>query len=818
MEVFERAYNGPYEGPHLSRIAFPLGGIGAGMLCLEGNGALSHVSVRNTPEVFHEPMIFGALKRLGSDQPARVLQGPVPDWKLFGSPGTGNGARGHSYGFPRFDSAIFEARFPFASIDLTHPEIELKCTVTGWSPFIPGNADDSSLPLTILEYSFENPIQETIDSVFSFHSTNFMSTATEGDSVGEIERGFVLRQTGSAQNPADEGAFSVTLLDSDAKVDCAWFRGGWFDAATMLWRHINNGDIPNNPPLAQPPPSPGGSVYLPFSLQPSEKKTVTVLLIWYVPKNNLREGKTEESCCCEDTNLYTPWYAEQFSSLESLTKYAQINLKRLRTESARFRDCFFDTSLPPEIVEAVAANLSILKSPTILRQKDGRLWAWEGCHDEGGCCYGSCTHVWNYAQALPHLFPDLERGFRQSEFQQSQNEDGYQNFRVEIPELPLQQYPSLNHAAADGQLGGIMKIYREWKISGNIEWLREFWPLVRKSLDYCIETWDPQQLGILVEPHHNTYDIEFWGPDGMCSSFYLGALKAAVTMGEILNDDVSHYAKLYASGRAYMEEQLFDGEYFIQDIQWTNLRAGDPTKAKALAPINWSPEAIALARKEGPKYQYGIGCLSDGVLGAWIAAMCGIDEILDPEKIRSHLLSIYRYNLKRDLSNHANPQRPSYAAGSEGGLLLCTWPKGGELSLPFVYSDEVWTGIEYQVASHLMLMGCIEEGLEIVRIARARYDGRVRNPFDEYECGHWYARALASYGLLQGLTGIRYDATDQTLFIEPRIAGNFHSFLCTERGYGTAGVRNEKPFIEVKNGDIPVSRTVYHPCIARARK
>ena len=208
-------------------------------------------------------------------------------------------------------------------------------------------------------------------------------------------------------------------------------------------------------------------------------------------------------------------------------------------------------------------------------------------------------------------------------------------------------------------------------------------------------------------------------------------------------------------------------------------------------------------------FQYGTGCLSDGVLGAWIAAVCGIGEILDPGKVQSHLLSVYRYNLKRDLSDHANPQRPGYAVGKEGGLLLCTWPKGGELSLPFVYSDEVWTGIEYQVASHLMLMGCVEEGQDIVRIARARYDGRVRNPFNEYECGHWYARALASYGLLQGITGIRYDAMEKTLYVEPRIKGDFRVFFSAETGYGTAGVRNGAPFFDIKHGALMIDQMAY---------
>jgi hypothetical protein len=212
--------------------------------------------------------------------------------------------------------------------------------------------------------------------------------------------------------------------------------------------------------------------------------------------------------------------------------------------------------------------------------------------------------------------------------------------------------------------------------------------------------------------------------------------------------------------------------------------------------------------REGPKYQYGAGCLSDGVLGLWMARACGIDDpIIDPVKVRSHLLAVHRHNLRQDLSAHANPQRPTYAMGDDGGLLLCTWPRGGKPLLPFVYSDEVWTGIEYQVASHLMMTGCVDQGLEIVRICRRRYDGRRRNPFNEYECGHWYARAMSSYGLLQGLTGLRYDAITRTLHVDSRV-GDFRAFLATATGFGTVALKGGTVTVDVRSGSIPVGKTV----------
>jgi hypothetical protein len=285
-------------------------------------------------------------------------------------------------------------------------------------------------------------------------------------------------------------------------------------------------------------------------------------------------------------------------------------------------------------------------------------------------------------------------------------------------------------------------------------------------------------------------------------------LNAIAAMGKVLGKDVSLYEQLAEKGKKFVETELYDGEYFIQKIQYTGLNAPDPIKASTISMGgDYSDEAKKLLEKEGPKYQYGKGCLSDGVLGAWIARMCGLNDPIDSKKLKSHLLAVHKYNLKETLSDHANPQRPTYALGDEGGLLLCSWPKGGKLSLPFVYSDEVWTGIEHQVAAHLMLMGNVKEGLDIVRISRNRYDGRIRNPFNEYECGNWYARALASYGYLQCLTGVRYDAVDKTLFVDSKI-GDFTSFLSTETGFGTVTFKAGKPEIKTVYGTIEVNKTI----------
>ena len=802
-----RAYNGPYEGETLSRVAFPLGGMGAGMLCLEGTGALSHVSLRHQPNIFNEPCVFAAVSLEKDPSRARVLEGPVPAWKRFGLKDSGNGAGGATWGLPRFGHARFLARFPFGTVSLEDDDLPLRATITGWSPFEAGDPDSSSLPFAALEYRLTNTGAQALTGVFSWNARNFMVAEKGEKAVRAVPGGFVLWGGGTKEKPWDDGSFCVRTDEAEARVNLAWFRGGWFDDLTLAWKDVEGGACYDRPAVTEGRPAPGATLFVPFALAPGASKTIAVQLSWYVGSSHLRLGDDPEDDEPAGDRRYRPWYATRFSGIDEAAEAWRARYGELREKTARFSDCFHDQTLPAEVVEAVAANLTILKSPTVMRQADGRLWSWEGCGDSWGCCHGSCTHVWNYAQAVPHLFPSLERTLRETEFRVSQDARGHQAFRAALPIRP----PAHDfHAAADGQLGGVLKVYRDWRISGDTAWLRSLWPSVKTSLGYCIEAWDPRHTGALEEPHHNTYDIEFWGPDGMCTSFYLGALRAGVLMGHALGDAVPLWVELLEKGRRRMDTDLWNGEYFVQKVEWKNLRAGNPQDTKSMVG-EYSTEARALLDEEGPKYQYGEGCLSDGVLGEWMAAVCGVGEVLDRGKTGSHLRAVHRHNLKKDLSAHANPQRPTFAYGAEGGLLLCTWPRGGALALPFVYSNEVWTGIEYQVASHLMLLGMVEEGLEIVRTCRDRYDGRTRNPFDEYECGHWYARAMSSYGLLQGLTGVRYDAVDRVLHVEPRLPGDFRSFVSTATGYGTVGVRSGKPFLEVRSGTIDVAKIDYRP-------
>lgn len=814
------SFNGSYQGSALGQIAFPMGGMGAGMICLEGTGALSKFSLRHRPHLNSEPKVFAAISIRGSRAAARVLEGPVPTWKLrpqFPSESSSTAA----WGLPRFRRVRFDARFPFATVHLEDEEMPLEVELKGWSPFAPGDADSASLPVAGLEYRLTNRSPEALDAVFSFNAENFMVVPTADplrprkplDRIKSTAGGFVLYEAGTEDRPWNEGCWAAWVDDPNVKVNHAWLFSG-----VRLWNDIASGACATRDPQADSP-SPGASIFVPFKIAAGESRTIVLRLAWYVPNSNLiephfnsKEGKRELDPASAPT--YQPWYAGRFASIDDVKTYWQDHYQQLRQRAKEFTRTFYDCTLPPEAMEAVAANLTILKSPTVLRQRDGRLWGWEGCGDEDGSCYGSSNHVWNYAQSIAHLFPELERGLRETELGPNLGKDGYQVIRTALPIRPVGDAREDGYgssAAADGQLGGIIKVYRDWRISGDTSWLRRLWPQVKLSLDYCIKTWDPLHRGCIEEAHLNTYDVEFWGADSLCTSLYLGALRTATLMGKALGENVEAYYKLHSKCTQRIDRELFNGEYFFQRTELTHLRTPfEPNTPEELADIEReSPEVAEAMRKEGPPNQYGQGCLADGVLGAWLCFVSGAGEIIDRRKVENHLTAVYRYNFKSSLMDHANELRSFFACGAEAGLLICSWPNGGRPSLPFRYVDEVWTGIEYQVASHLIALGKIDEGLEIVGSCRRRYDGRVRNPFAEVEAGHWYARAMSSYALLQAFSGARFDAVDKILYLNPPSKGDFRCFLSTATGFGTVGVRNGHPFVEVVSGEIPYKEIKY---------
>ncbi|MFI5387662.1 MAG: GH116 family glycosyl-hydrolase, partial [Fimbriimonadales bacterium] len=469
--VFQRTYS----GPNLLQIAMPMGGIGAGCICLNGYGGLQDFSIANKPSTSAVPdgfePILGAFAILRIKGGAtRLVEGPMPVEKIYDQGLQSQGFRrvGHE-GMPRFRHAEFKSQYPFGTVRLSDPTLPIEASVEGWNPFIPLDDISSGLPCAILNYTLTNSSGTAVDFEFSFHSTHLAKgkTGDKGTRNGLIPGG-VLFTNVDEPGTAPSGSGAILAVGFEPAIKAMWFRGNWFDSVSALWSEVSTGSFKTNDGCqseAGHEGNNGGSLMISGQLGPGKSMTIPIVIAWHFPNCDRVIGQIGE----QPVNLiWHPFYSTLWKDAGEVALHVAENYPELYRRTGAFRDALFSSTLPAAALDAISSNLAILKSPTVLRQSSGNVWAWEGCCTDRGCCSGSCTHVWNYAQALPHLFPALERTLREQEYLRSMDDRGHVNFRSALPDAKTTHD---FHAASDGQLGGILKLHRDWQIGGDDQWM-----------------------------------------------------------------------------------------------------------------------------------------------------------------------------------------------------------------------------------------------------------------------------------------------------------------------------------------------------------
>jgi len=790
MNIFSKKQRS-FAGETLATISFPLGGIGTGCVGLSGRGGLTDWQIFNRPSIgFSLPKTFPIIwaQEQGKPSVCRVLQAPpCPPYEAGGH----GHFSGSGEGLPHMDRCVFHGEFPFAWIAFQSRKLPVSVSLEAYNPFIPSDPDASGYPAAILRYTLKNRTRNRVRATVAwslFNAVGLIGSAQNdpnlrttiefgvGRNVNQYKeeggvRGLFFSSEKWPEGHPRHGSMALTTPEKSVTVMKYWLRAGWFSPMHEFWDEFSqNGILPDHD--YDPTPegeSAAGALGVRLSLSPGQSRTVCFYITWYFPIYEKSWGAKPDPSSGIPVSpsgwpIWKNYYAHQFTDAFDVAVKLNHSEKTLREVTRDFHDSLFSTTAPSVVLDAVSSQIAILKSPTCLRLEDGTFYGFEGCSPCMGCCEGSCTHVWNYQLALPFLFPSLERSMRTADYKYNQREDGSMGFRLQ---LPIGVPPDTFLPCGDGQMGGIIKLYRDWKISGDDEWLKTLWPAAKRALEYAWVQWDADKDGVMEGIQHNTYDIEFHGPNPLMTIFYLGALTAGSRIAEYLGDKdtAEKYLEIAAKGKKWIEENLFNSKYFVQIY--------DEEKVSA--------------------YQFGKGCLSDQLLGQWLSSASGLGYVISPQKVKKTLQSIFKYNWKQSLAEHPNAQRV-YALNNESGLLMCSWPLGERPRIPFPYSDEVWTGTEYQVASHLIWEGFVEEGARIVAGTRARYDGKKRNPWNEFECGFFYARAMAAYGLLLALSGFSFDVGKGRIGFEPRIKSDkFKTFWALDNAWGT--YEQEKTFV-----------------------
>lgn len=786
VDLFKTGGEIAYDGD-ASVARFLLGGLGTGNIAVGARGELRDWEIFNWPgKGQFVPFSFFALwaKEEGKKPVSKILEGKIrpPFYKSHGF------LNGELAGIPRFEKTRMVGKQPFVYVDLEDPTVPVTVRMEAYTPFIPLNADDSGIPAAIIKYHVTNPADKPVDvavagtmaNVVGFDGYDVFNNVKLADEVQNEYReengvkGWYYTAKNLKETDMKYGSMSIVTTNRNQVSGKKWLHGQWTDNAQNFWDDFSSdGRLDNEEEIE----AKGcdllehydfsflnlkeriSSISSYETIAPNETKTFEFVISWYFP--NRPKGWIEydgdlERYRQDGYDTIKNYYATKFEDAWDVQRYINLKKDYLESTSRAFESALYGTSLPYYVIDAVAANIMSMKSHCCFRIEDGNFLGWEGIRDYVGCGQGNVNHVWNYATAVAALFPELEITMRNVEFNVELDDDGCMPFRARkcLGESRWDMIP-----ACDGEFGSILRIYREWKYTGDDEFLEGIWDSMMKALEYSVKEWDTDGDGVLDGKQHVTYDIEFYGPNTMTNTIYLGAIKGVAEMaGHLGKTEIAgKYRELYEKAAPVVDEQLFNGEYYIQKL--------DDVDAY--------------------RYQYGKGCLTDQLLGQFMAQAAGLGYVLPKEHVKKALESIYKYNFRDCMEEVPNVQR-TYALNDEAGLVLCSWPNGERPRFPFAYCDEVWTGVEYQVACTMVQEGMIEEAFTIIKAIRDRYDGYKRCPWSETEAGHHYIRPMSSFTLLPALAGYRCDMVKKTMSFDPVInKKDYTTFWINGKAWGT---------------------------------
>ena len=738
--LFERGTPEVLRGIELKYVGMPVGGIGAGQLYLGGDGRLWHWDIFNQ-------FIFTTDK----GENCHYANPLTPSSPLTQKFSVKIGGQKISLDRDGFSDVRFRGEYPVGIVEYADPSVPLTVKLEAFSPFIPLNTDDSSLPATILQFTVRNPGTAAVDAVLA----------------GELENGVCLhhrKEAGILHNHITQKNDATLLLcsastapDAAAKNPAEQKDSGPLaelsDFGTMGLALLGAADETSGDQSAPFAEKLSGSLGCKLKLAPGESKVVTFILAWHFPNLSIKDSF--KNCGRH--------YATRFSSAQAVTEYVAENFSRLAGQTKLWRDTWYDSTLPLWFLDRTFLNASILATSTCYRLANGRFYGWEGV----GNCKGTCGHVYQYAHAAARLFPDLERDVRERmDFGMAQQPDGSIHFRGEFNEIP----------AVDAQAGYILRALREHQMSADGKFLKRNWPQIKRAMEWLIAR-DENGDGILESKQHNTLDTDWYGPVAWLSGLYLAALLGTAQMADIVGDAAfaAQCRQVFEIGRKKFVADLFDGEYFINQV--------DP---KHLDAIN-----------------SGTGCEIDQVFGQSWAFQVGLPRVLPEKETLSALKSLWRYNFSPDVGPYREANKPGrwYAMPGEPGLLMCSFPrrdwsyaqaKGKGPDWAAGYFNECMNGFEYQVAGHMIWEGMVMEGLAVTRAVHDRYHASRRNPWNEVECGDHYARSMASYGVYLAACGFEYDGPKAHIGFAPRLTpDNFKCAFTSAEGWGSYSQKSE---------------------------
>ncbi len=822
--LFEKGEQKVYVGDELRYLAMPCGGIGSGQVNVTGDGRLSFTesvyNVQQQPNSGHG--LSTGYNYLHPEEPVSKVENAF-SIRVKTADGTNKVLKLNK---DDFDDIQFIGEYPMAEIRYQQKSEKLPVEISSevFSPFVPLNLRNSANPVTVVSYSVTNTSDKSVEVSISGWLKNIQfpdaSKVEHTNTVMKSKGVKGLSLEMKAVNASEEvmkhpqlGGFSLSVLDSKAQV---YVSNASNESFLQKWGADNTSNPRESNYNSQE--STGGNVVSSIKIAPNRTKRITFLVTWYFP-NAYEDGKRYKDALKEAPgwvgHVYNNWYSNSFD----VAKYVSDNFSNLYKDTKLFGDTYFDTSLPYWLANRITMPVSTLAAGNISIWENGRMYGYEGI----GFCQGTCGHVYNFVAAIYKLFPELERSVRLlQDFNSTEKYSGFSpsgriNFRgygVNKPNVP-------HSYASDAQSGYVLKAYREHLNSPDNEFLDTVWEKVKMAIGYHIFK-DGAEIGLepngVLEGEQTFWDPMWYGPNPYNNTLYLAALRAAEEMAKIQGEPelAGRYHKLFESGRKFMDEKMWNGEFYVHLYPvGLNGNVGVKNGFKLPSEIDANAESYIKAFNEGRSgYFPGTACDAQQLFGQNWTNQLGLGNILSPEHSKIAAKSIFKYNWTPDIATIYDFEKPNariLAEKGEAAMINGGWTKEKPRAFENTHDKtNVWTGLEYEAACDMINEGLLEEALVSLRSIDDRYNGAKRNPWNEVEGSNHYSRAMHSWNVLLSLSGFTYDGPQGSIGFNPRLRPDFFkSFFSAAEGWGSftqsRDVKGQTNTIELSYGKLKLN-------------
>ncbi|MDQ8208232.1 GH116 family glycosyl hydrolase [Coraliomargarita sp. SDUM461003] len=716
-------------------IGMPINGMGTGQVYLSGDGELWCWNLTAEKDKKHTPK---GLRYMKPDM-AQAPSGQGFAVKVNG--------KVHTLDSGGFRDVTFTNQYPMAQVDYTDEAIPVGVQLEAYTPFIPLNRDESSYPVIVMRYTVTNHSAKTQEVGIAGWIENLWAGKGAAQSVYRPLEDIATVECSSAGKNGNAVALGVFGQAAADFVEVNQAKPGAEAAFT-----VGNSDTEGT--------SRAASIGRQLSLKPGESQTVSFAVSWRIPQVNYGVGFGKK------TAPGSYHYATQWPTAADAAAQVASRETELYGTTKQWTDTWYDSSLPYWFLERAFIPIDCMQTQMVQRvYAKGETEDIYNMEEGVRCCPGNCTHVWNYAQGLARIFPEIERECRDRiEYGRGFDpKNGMIFFRYSMKDGAKGRDDAL-----DGTCGTIIRVLRESQMTTDYSFLASIWDRVKLSMDFVIKEWDADEDGILSGAQHNTLDEPWYGKVPWLINVYHAALKASAVMARQMDQPAvaERYERIVAKGAPKMVKELWNEEfgYFV------HIPPQDETQ------MHGSTN----------------GCHIDQVLGdSWLYEI-GLDPILPREKTRKALQALWKYNFTPDVAAFRKVMTNGrwYAGPGDAGLVMTSFPHGkvepksGNENYAG-YLNECMTGFEWQVAAHMLREDMIEEAMAIGKAIYDRYSADKRNPYNEIECSDHYSRAMASYGTYLAACGYRYDGPEAKLGFGPKLSPeDFKAAFTTAEGWG----------------------------------